>query len=1205
MKLIAWALAPCLVLLLGLPVFAQKTSGQITGIISDQNGAAVIDTTVTVVQNGTGLKRTAKTNADGVYTVTDLPIGTYNITATREGFKEGVVTNVTVNVFTTTRQDLILQVGGVGERVEIVASDLQVETQTGSVGEVVNGEQVRELPLNGRSFVQLTQLQPGVSAANNFDTKNKGLFAGVDFSVNGNSGQSNLFLTDGANNNDTGSNRTILLYPSIEAIAEFKMLRNSYGPEYGQAAGSVISIATRGGENQFHGSVFYFGRNDKLNSAEYFARNAAGANPNTFRKDKLRRNDYGFSLGGPVIKDKVFFFYSQEWNKEIRGSTRFGSVPTAAERSGDFRNRRILANGTSCSGGPIGGGRPGSATQVIPQANLSQAGQLLTQLYPLPNLNWTPNSPTCDNWSQSINSKIDFREENARVDYKFSQKHQLFGRYTQDHWSNPSPILFGAGLWGDDPFPGVESSWKQPARQAAVKLTSTLSDSAVNEVQFSYSANRIIVSAGLGADLNTQINQAIPGRFPSSGKVNGDSRPHPVFWGGIQPFTSNRGADLWTEAPFKNSLDIYSFRDDFSKVYRNHTFRFGGVLDKAAKNEDTGPVNESVQIGGPFSTNNPGPGDYVASGNYLADILTNGSLFNFSEGSREKVANNRYTNFELYFGDSFKVKPHITLELGARYSIFFEPYDKNNLLSSFVPSLYDPTRPASDPCNGLVVPKGTNPCAGIAGASTPTEFPNRSLRENSYKNIAPRLGVAWDVFKNGKTSVRSGFGLFYLRERTGPTIGGLAGNSPFVTTQGGRRSLDGSTFVLDAASNGSPNAGLDPEAKSPYSLQYNISVGQQLTKDTVVEVGYVANRARNQLQFFDINQPVAANRLAAAFAGNNDAVNALRPYTNYGAIYQFARTGISNYDSLQLLFRTRLSKSLQFQAAYTWSKSLADFGLNDSGNASLNSLLDTYNPGLSYGPSDLNRPHMFVANTIYNIPAFKSTNPFVRSALGGWELAAIVQVSSGTSLTPNINSTGINFDLDGTGPGTATRSFTGGISGIGTTQDNQRPNRVSGVPCSFSGGGEQFLNPSAFSLAGMRVGDLGNAGRGICQGSATKNVDFSLYKNFAPRWLTKSFLGEGAKFQFRVEMFNALNTDQFRGDSITTIFYNGTVACGTAACSPTNNVITGLVENQTRTNPVTGLQETIQVPRTANTNFGRAGTSRGGREIQYALKLSF
>lgn len=344
---ITFSIFICLLVLPNLGNAQTATSGQISGSVVDQGGAVVPNATVTISEVAKGFTRTVTTSDDGNYSLTNLPVGTYRMRVSKDGFKETSVGSVSVNVSSVTRQNITLEVGAVSEVVEITADTVQIETQTGAVGEIVSGEQVRELPLNGRSFVQLTQLQPGVSAANNFDSKSKGLFGGVDFSVNGNSAQSNLFLTDGANNNDTGSNRTILLFPSIEAIAEFKSLRNSYGPEFGQAAGAVISIVTRGGSNEFHGSLFYFGRNDVLNSADYFA------NKNGVGKNSLRRHDYGGSLGGPIVKDRVFFFFSQEFNKEIRGQSRFGSVPTLLERQGNFSQPRFASNGQRCSPDPI------------------------------------------------------------------------------------------------------------------------------------------------------------------------------------------------------------------------------------------------------------------------------------------------------------------------------------------------------------------------------------------------------------------------------------------------------------------------------------------------------------------------------------------------------------------------------------------------------------------------------------------------------------------------------------------------------------------------------------------------------------------------------------------------------------------------------------------------------------------------------------
>src|SRR3954471_18714392 len=282
-----------LLLILSTLAIAQKTTGDITGVVTDSQGALVSGATVTARSVATNAERTATTNGQGEYRFADLPQGLYEVKANGKGFKETVVKNVDLHVSTVSTVNLKLEVGAASETVTVEASAVQVDTSSAAVGGVVDGFQTRELPLNGRSFVQLTQLQPGVSAANNFDSKNKGLMSGVDFAVNGNPTTNNLFLVDGANNNDIGSNPTILIYPSIDAISEFKMITNAYGPEYGQASGSVITILTRGGQNQFHGGASYFGRNDILNARDFFnARKAASDKAAGFPitpKDKLRR----------------------------------------------------------------------------------------------------------------------------------------------------------------------------------------------------------------------------------------------------------------------------------------------------------------------------------------------------------------------------------------------------------------------------------------------------------------------------------------------------------------------------------------------------------------------------------------------------------------------------------------------------------------------------------------------------------------------------------------------------------------------------------------------------------------------------------------------------------------------------------------------------------------------------------------------------
>jgi len=439
-------------LCLTLPVFGQKVTGTIRGIVTDPTGAVVPNAQVTAKNVSTGEERNATSNSAGEYSFPELTPGTYDVSVTGANFKEFVAKGVQLNVSSTSTVNASLQMGNASEQVTVEANAVQVETTSGAVGNVVEGNQVRELPLNGRSFAQLTQLMPGVSPASNFDSKHKGLEAGVDFSVNGNNTTGNIFLVDGVNNNDIGSNRTILVYPSIDAIQEFKILRNSYGPEYGQAMGAIINIVTRGGTNQFHGGAFYFGRNDALNATDYFN------NLNNAPKDKLRRNDWGYNIGGPIMKDKLFFFFSEEWNRELRGKLRSANVPTVAEKAGDFSQLR-----PGCENAPTIGG---NVVTAVPAGQLSPTGQSIVAMFPDPNV---ANPVNCNNWVQSLTAPVYWREENIRMDYRLGKTWSLMGRYTQDHWSQPFPSTLG--FWGDDRYPSVEGSWTQPGYQAIIKLT--------------------------------------------------------------------------------------------------------------------------------------------------------------------------------------------------------------------------------------------------------------------------------------------------------------------------------------------------------------------------------------------------------------------------------------------------------------------------------------------------------------------------------------------------------------------------------------------------------------------------------------------------------------------------------------------------------------------------------------------------------------
>jgi hypothetical protein len=1136
-------------------LWAQKFTGDIRGTVADPTGAVIAGATVTAINTQTGLSRTATTDAQGEFAFTDLTVGTYEVHAQQGDFMETVTKGVELHVSTTTTVNFQLKLGKKTEQVTVEANAVQVETNSAAVGEVVEGQQVRELPLNGRSFAQLTQLQPGVAAADNFNSRNKGLQAGVDFSVNGNQTTNNLFLVDGANNNDVGSNRTILIYPSIDAIAEFKMLRNSYGPEFGQASGAIINITTRSGGNAFHGSVFYFGRNDALNAYEYFASRRAQAAqasgtvlPNN-GKDVLRRNDFGYSFGGPIKKDKLFFFWSQEWNYERRGQTRTACVPTAAERQGDF------SQGISC--GASAPTLPGGGSII---ANPNASGLLLMQLMPLPNV--TPVAGSVNNWSQSLTSPVNWRQENLRIDYNITPRHTVMGRYTHDNWQNPTPNT--QGFWGDDPFPAVEANWSQPSEQIVAKITSAFGSSLVNEAAFAYSNNRINITVG-GSDpqVQTQLTSAIPPIFAQSMKLNATALPTVA---GLAPYA---GANLTGIAPWKNALDIYTARDDLSKSWNKHTFKVGIFLGWDSKNEDA------------LASTGERPGFNATSvvagntGNPIANLLNPGTIFSMGEASTDNVSQLRWRDYETYFGDTFRVRHNLTLEYGLRWSILAPPYAANNKMASFNPALYDPSRPASDACNGLHIVPGTNPCVESnqqfgTNFSSGTPGVSRSLVNTNYHAFAPRFGASWDPFGDGNTAVRLGVGQFYQREHVSTSFIETT-NAPFaLTISGVNRPLDQNVATIGTPTT-SPTGGRDPRALLPNSWQWNLSVERTLAKETALEIGYVGNRGIHLNETYDINQVPDANRLACAFSTN---CTSLRPYSNFNALTWWGHDASASYHSLQALFRTQYKRS-QLQAAYTWSHSISVGDLTDSngGGVNFSSFSDIGNFALDKGNSNIDRPQSFVANAVINLPGFENSARLLKGTIGGWELGAIQTVASGPSVTVYAN--GVTDASSG--------SLLNSLSGTGLNA-NQRPNMVPGVSCSSGAHDEYLFNPAAFTLTGFQIGTFGNAPRGDCRGAKLVNTDFALYKN----WKVSMLGNERLRIQFRLELFNAFNTPQFRsftGNNINDLMAGGRVTCGGQTCSPTNNVITGTPS--------------------INPSFGQSNSTRGGREIQYALKFVF
>jgi hypothetical protein len=1139
---------PCLLLALSFaPVAsAQTDTGTVHGTITDEQGRAVAGAQVTITNADIAYSRSAKSDADGSYGFQSLPVGRYTLrVTTAQGFKTFQEKDILLHVNDSLTIDAKLSVGGTETTVEVTASPNRVELATAELSGTIEGAQITELPLNGRSFAQLLTLVPGVEVDGGFSYDKKGLSGGADISISGGASNANLFLVDGANNVDVGSGRTILIYPSLDSIQEFKVERNSYNAQFGGAGGGIVTLVTKSGSNQLHGSAYYFGRNDILDAADSALKAAnpvTTANPNGAKKNALRRNDFGFALGGPIKKDRVFFFVSEEWNRLISDVVRTAHVPTPAQRTGDFSDSALDTTFSSASTvgclpkgaipglhdpDPTAAGGPFTASpltpgviDIIPTGRQSQAGNTILNTYFLPTLPKGAANYGCGiNWAKGIKQPTYYREDSVRGDVNINKTTTLMLKYTGDSWDF-GPSAVGNSGWGaDSGASNIQETWSQPGKIAVAKLSKVFGASAVNDFQFSYSANRInIGQANAGAA--AALNKVIPTFFGG-----GNSATNPPVWinGGGLP-------TIWSFAPWTNREDLYAFQDDYSKVIKRHTLKTGIIYSRNAKDQDNFSQIQGVTFGpgGYEGCKNVGLGGDPGCTTFLStntgygpsDFLLKNMAVNWGEQNTIFKKQGRWTNFELYLNDDWKLNNRLTLNLGIRYSYLPWPYQGNDQLTVFNPSAFNPAL-GNAPCNGLLYAGSSNPCpAGTGGL----KGPNRAIQDNFHLGFAPRLGVAWDPTGRGKWAIRAGFGQFYNRDDIFVTDGTAGVNPPFVSsfTSTNGRFLDNTNQLPPCTPNcfgtglGVAGIGQSTSSDAPYTLQFNASVQHELWKDTRFEVGYVGSRSENWTLKYDANAVAPADRLA--FAQSNGAANALKPFhvLTTGGIPFFTHRGSGKYDSLQSAFSTRFTRSSTFQLTYTYSKTYADTLLHVN-NGGGNLVIDPFNLHNGYGLATINRPHILSANLVYNTPGLQNMERVVRATFGDWQVGTIANISSGSSYTP----------------------FIGGISnvndpsGIGNGAGAQLPNLVPGQPCqnpSFKG--FQWINPNRYTLNGLKLGAIGNAPIGDCLGPPTRTVDASLAKNIR--------LTERVRMQLRIDVFNLFNHPQFGNPGSTNIGFNST-----------------------------------------------------------------
>ena len=1190
-----WCAMFCvLALLLAVPFAAhgQDITAALRGTVADAQGAAVAGADVTVTSSATAFTRSVTTGPDGVYNFPDLPLGTYKIRASHSGFQAEEQTGIVLHVADSRVINFTLKVGAISEQVTVEANALQVETTSGDLSGLIEGNQVTQLPLNGRNFMQLVTLVPGVAAGPQFSAQAKGLKGGSDLSISGGAVDANLWLVDGAHNNDIGSNRTILVFPSIDAIDEFKVERNSYSAQFGQAAGGQISIVTKGGSNDFHGDVYYFGRNDALNTFNTFVKAGCLASGSPCVKNELRRNDFGYTIGGPIKKDKIFFFWSEEWNKMIEGQATTARVPTVAEKGGDFRDIATACPGTF--GFPAGGlqapltgpgGTPAftfATPNVIPTNQLSAFAQLDLQAYPNPT---NPNPCASNNFTKSFGVPTNWREESIRGDINLTPSLRAMMRFTNDSWQLGPPD--GGFGWGNNNLGPIGEYWTQPGRVVVGKLSKTIGTTMVNDFTFSYSANRITITPdGTDPGLDQKLNDALTTFFPLSGKTYGDKGP--TVWTNCCGLPS-----VWTIAPWQNQEDLYTWQDDFSKVMGRHTLRFGGLYSRNYKAEQASN-SEFGSIGGPVGYNGF-KGNSFSTLYGVADFELLNMGMGWSETANLFKTRNVWRDVEGYATDNWRVTPRLTVEYGVRWSYLGPPYLSDNRYTNFNPIAFNAALGATA-CNGLLYSPGlgANPCpAGTGGVAGP----DRSLMNVNYHNFAPRLGIAWDPTGDGRWALRAGAGQYFDRDRLWPLqLGAAAGNPPFEPSfsspNGNGRFLDNTNQLPACTPNcfssglGVPQAGQDTSNHVPNSWQWNLSAQHELFRDAKLEVGYVGHKNLHWESVSDINGVLPADSLSYVQNENSSAAGAgalLSSFRPFGAVVgnngikYYSHGSSSDYQSLQTLYNMRFHGNSSLQVAYTFSKLLSDSQQIDTPAVNVNA----YNIHDSWGPDLLNHPQLFSANLIYGLPALQDKNAWVRGVAGGWQASTLVSLASGASISTLLNGVQGLGDPAGVGGG--------GNSGAG----QNRPDRVAGQPCRTSGmAPNQFINSSMFTVNGYQLGQVGNAGVGTCLGPPVRNVDFGLDKNFK--------ITERVKAQFRLEFFNLFNHpiyDEGSVESNNTIGFNNIVYGNASGSVVTPNAQGVLV----------GATQILSATPNPGSNFGRSTSVRenGFRQIQYALKFTF
>ncbi|MCM3870003.1 MAG: carboxypeptidase regulatory-like domain-containing protein [Pyrinomonadaceae bacterium] len=1156
-------------------VSAQEITGTIAGSVKDSSGASVPGATVTITDTDKRIAvRTIVTNDDGEYSAPLLPAGNYEIAVEGPNFKKHIESKVKLDVNQRRTIEVVLEAGSIAEVVTVESQPLQVDSQSASSSTLISGDQVREISINNRNFVQLVTLAPGVSndLADQVyvgTTNPAGQANTVNISVNGARSSSNTFVIDGADITDRGSNITIQAYPSVDSIAEFKVLRSLYPAETGSSGGGQVNIVTRSGGQEFHGSLFEFVRNERLNANDFITN--ATINP-AFGRDSngkakrgpFRYNNFGGTIGGPVYfpnfgednrgafrkLERTFFFFSEEQRRDLRYPTLVSSVPDANLRQGIFPipvciNRNDVTGATCTGANILPAGTP------LPSARFNSAAlSYINQIYnKLPQ----PNGASFGLASAALNVS-NFRQEILKFDHNFSDSWSAFYRFENDKIPTIDVnSLFSSG----GSLPGVsETQTNSPGKTHTFQTTYALSPSAVFEARYAYSYGAILSeNTGLLALSNSSNPVTLP-------FTNTRDR--------ITSVSGNGFGGLTSFGPYDNFSNKHIMGGGLTLTRSRHALKFGGTYSKYRKNENALVTDATGANQGIFTTfGTTLPAGVTASTlnqnlQRWANFLV-GNAATFVQGKFDYTADFRQANIEAYAQDEWRFRPNLTLYFGVRYSRFGQPNDRNGRLSNFDPALFSragaPTvtgagnrvAGSGNFCNGMFV-NSQNPQTAVNCTPGVSPFGDEIARTPG-RDFAPRVGLAWDPFGKGRTSIRTGYGIYHEQFLNGFALQIVGLNPPYqenFTITNTRLDNPGAGTTSPPSAAASTIRGMDTDWKTPYMQHWSLDVQHQVGDTTVMTLGYYGSKGTHMIGVTELNEVppgVALNsfcapgnnsfatsgvtlvrcqpagyvfRNTATATGNpnvvtgvppftdNAILDQIRPFRGYRSITMLQPRYNSNYHSLQFYAQHRFTGASQVSAAYTWSKNLTD-NQTDRSTAPQNS----YDIRSEYGRATLDRTHVFSANYIYELPFFKNQNGFVGKTLGGWQASGIVTLNSGLPFTITTSS----YDAAGLGNNPAA------IAG-------NRPN----VLCDPNSGGAQTLQqwfntacfqPNAGATVTGLANNVGTAGRGIVQGPPTQRVDFTMTKNIR--------FGESMRLQLRGEAFNIFNHTNFRviGTNIT------------------------------------------------------------------------